>query len=167
MPTETKRAWVTVVGWSPMAAVNTLWQACEQDIVPTHIYLLGSLEQPQVQRSLEEVTRYLRAILPEFGVPNPVIETRPIDEDDLVQFFNILSQVLEDAQRTCSRVVLDITAGRKYMSAFGLAIGWGTDIRLERLYYNHLLDRRYENAPHPLIPRHQQKLHDLVEMLKR
>jgi hypothetical protein len=38
-----------------MAVVNTLWQACEQDIAPTHIYLLGSLEQPQVQRSREEV----------------------------------------------------------------------------------------------------------------
>jgi len=37
MQTETKRAWVTVVGWSPMAVVNTLWQACERGVVPTHI----------------------------------------------------------------------------------------------------------------------------------
>ena len=67
MQAETKRAWVTVVGWSPMAVVNTLWQACEQGVVPTHIYLLGSLEQPQVQRSLQEVERYLRAILPDYN----------------------------------------------------------------------------------------------------
>jgi hypothetical protein len=127
MPTETKRAWVTVVGWSPMAVVNTLWQACEQGVVPTHIYLLGSLEQPQVQRSREEVTRYLRAILPEFGVPNPVIETRPIDEDDLA---GVPPDRSVRCRRTARRattvlrsVVLDITAGRKYMSAFGLALG--------------------------------------------
>ena len=94
-----------------MAVVNTLWQACEQDIVPTHIYLLGSLEQPQVKRSLEEVTRYLRALLPEFGVPNPVIETRPIDEDDLLGFRQTLNRTLLDARQQCQQVVLDITAG--------------------------------------------------------
>jgi len=165
MPTETKRAWVTVVGWSPMAVVNTLWQACEQGIVPTHIYLLGSLEQPQVKRSLEEVMRYLRAILPEFGVPNPVIETRPIDEDDLIGFRNTLSQTLEHAKRECTQVALDITAGRKYMSAFGLSQGRRTDLKLERLYYNHLYERRYEHVPHPLIPRHQQRLYNLLEIV--
>lgn len=165
MPTETRRAWVTVVGWSPMAVVNTLWQACEQGIVPTHIYLLGSLEQPQVKRSLEEVMRYLRAILREFGVPNPVIETRPIDEDDLIGFRNTLSQTLEHAKRECTRVALDITAGRKYMSAFGLSQGRRTDLKLERLYYNHLYERRYEHVPHPLIPRHQQRLYNLLEIV--
>ena len=111
MQAGTKRAWVSVVGWSPMAVVNTLWQACEQGVVPTRIYLLGSLEQPQVQRSREEVTRYLRAILPEFGVPNPVIETRPIDEDDLLGFRQTLNRTLLDARQQCQQVVLDITAG--------------------------------------------------------
>ena len=165
MQAGTKRAWVSVVGWSPMAVVNTLWQACEQGVVPTHIYLLGSLEQPQVQRSLQEVERYLRAILPEFGVPNPVIETRPIDEDDLLGFRSVLSQTLERAKRECTRVVLDITAGRKYMSALGLSQGRRTDLKLECLYYNHLYERRYEHVPHPLIPRHQQRLYNLLEMV--
>lgn len=165
MQAETKRAWVTVVGWSPMAVVNTLWQACEQGLAPTHIYLLGSLEQPQVQRSLQEVERYLRAILPEFGVPNPVIETRPIDEDDLLGFRQTLNRTLLDARQQCQQVVLDITAGRKYMSAFGLALGRRADLNLERLYYNHLYERRYEHVPHPLIPRWQQRLYNLLEMV--
>lgn len=29
-----QRSWVTVVGWSPMAVINTIWQACEKGIVP-------------------------------------------------------------------------------------------------------------------------------------
>ncbi len=165
-PSKETRAWVTVVGWSPMAVINTLWHACEQGIVPTHIYLLRSPQTPQIEQSLKRVERYLQALLPEFGVADPQIEVQSIDEDDLRGFRQQLNRTLLEARRQCEKVVLDITAGRKYMSAFGLSLGLRADIGLEKLYYNQLLDQRYQDEPHPLIPRHHQQLYDLLEVLK-
>lgn len=35
-------SWITVVGWSPQAVLNTLWCAREQGVVPDHLVLLHS-----------------------------------------------------------------------------------------------------------------------------
>lgn len=153
-----RRAWVSVVGWSPMAVINTLWGACEQGVVPTRLILLASEEVPTVQKSIETVKRYARALLAQFGVPDPRIEIRPIDENDLKGFWETLKQVIMEVKNSGESIVLDTTAGRKYMSALGMALGrWGT-IGLEKLYYTHLYDQRYIDVPYPLIPRHQQRL---------
>lgn len=158
-----RRVWVSVVGWSPMAVINTLWGACEQGIVPTHLILLASEDKPEVQKSIQIVEKYARALLAQFGVPDPLIETRPIDEDDLKGFWETLKQVMVEVKNSGERIVLDITAGRKYMSALGMALGrWGS-IGLEKLYYTHLHDQRYTDVPYPLIPRHQHRLYDLLE----
>lgn len=168
MPTQSQpveRCWVTVVGWSPMAVVNTLWAACEQGIVPQRVVLLASPNNPSVDRSVQTVERYLNVLLPQFGVDNPLIRRHAIDEDDLLGFKKTLAQVLEKERKHAQKLVLDVTAGRKYMSAFGLSQGRRTDLKLEKVYYNHLLEQRYIDIPHPLIPRHEQQLHDLKQLL--
>lgn len=160
-----ERSWVTVVGWSPMAVVNTIWAACEQGVVPQRIVLLASLDNPSIQSRVRDVEQCLRALLPAFGVDNPIIEKRAIDENDLLGFHRTLAQVLADEHKRANRVVLDTTAGRKYMSAFGVAQGRRTDLKLEKVYYNHLLSQQYNDKPHPLIPRHEQRLYDLKALL--
>ncbi|GIV09142.1 MAG: hypothetical protein KatS3mg019_1233 [Fimbriimonadales bacterium] len=165
IPENVERCWITVVGWSPMAVVNTIWAACEQGVVPQRVVLLASPDEPAVQRSVQIVKQHLRALLPLFDVPNPAIMQRPIDEDDLLGFRRTLAQVLEAERKHAEKLVLDTTAGRKYMSAFGLAQGRRTDLKLEKVYYNHLLSQRYIDSPYPLIPRHEQRLYDLKAML--
>lgn len=148
-----------------MAVVNTIWAACEQGVAPQRVVLLASPDEPSVQRSVQTVEQYLRALLPAFGVPNPDIVQHPIDEDDLLGFGRTLAQVLQAERKRAQNLVLDTTAGRKYMSAFGLAQGRRIDLKLEKVYYNHLLSQRYTDVPHPLIPRHEQRLYDLKAML--
>lgn len=63
-----QRTWITIVGWSPMAVVNTLLQACEQGIVPQRIILLASPDIPVIQQNVDSVKKYINAILAEFGV---------------------------------------------------------------------------------------------------
>jgi hypothetical protein len=161
------RSWVTVVGWSPMAVVNTIWQACERGIIPQRVILLASPGEASVQRSVSIIQRYLQAMLPRFGVDKPTIEQKPINEDDFMGFRNTLAKVLDEERQRSHQVVVDTTPGRKYMSAFAIALGLQQSPKLERVYYNHMLDQRYNDVAHPLIPRHEQQLYDLMEVLKR
>ncbi|MCI0486733.1 MAG: hypothetical protein L0229_09045 [Blastocatellia bacterium] len=162
-----ERSWVTVVGWSPMAVVNTLWQACERGIIPHRVVLLASPSEASVQRSINIIQRYLQATLPRFGVDEPVIEQKSINEDDFLGFHDTLAKVLAEECQRSDQVVVDTTPGRKYMSAFAIALGIQQSPKLERVYYNHMLDQRYNDVAHPLIPRHEQQLYDLMEFLKR
>lgn len=164
-PEAVERCWVTVVGWSPMAVVNTIWAACEQGVVPQRVVLLATPDEPSIERSVQTVERYLHALLPAFGVENPAIVRHPIDEDNLLGFGRTLAHVLQTERKRAQNLVLDTTAGRKYMSAFGVAYGQRIELNLEKVYYNHLLSQRYADVPHPLIPRHEQRLYDLKAML--
>ena len=161
-----ERSWVTVVGWSPMAVVNSLWQACELGIVPQRVVLLVSPDEAAIQRSVGVVRQYINTMLPRFGVANPVVEQKPINEDDFLGFRKTLAATLEEESQHAARVVVDTTPGRKYMSAFAIALGLQGGFRLERVYYNHMLEQRYNDVAHPLIPRHEQQLYDLLAVLK-
>ncbi|MCS6919265.1 MAG: hypothetical protein NZM28_05805 [Fimbriimonadales bacterium] len=165
-PDAVERCWVTVVGWSPMAVVNTIWAACEQGVVPQRVVLLATLNDASIERSVQTVARYLNALLPAFGVAQPDIIQHPIDEDDLLGFGRTLAHVLQAERKRAQNLVLDTTAGRKYMSAFGVAQGRRIDLKLEKVYYNHLLSQHYIDAPHPLIPRSEQRLYDLKALLE-
>ena len=162
-----ERCWVTVVGWSPMAVVNTIWWACERGVVPQRVVLLASPQVAEVQRSLKTVARYLQAILPRFGVAAPEIVQEPINEDDFLGFQQTLAHVLEEERQRAQHLVIDTTPGRKYMSAFAIAEGRRNELKLEKVFYNHMLDIRYSDVPHPLIPRHEQQIYDLIQVLGR
>lgn len=127
--------------------------------------LLASPDEPSIERSVRNVERCLRVLLPTFGVENHAIVRHPIAEDDLLGFGRTLAQVLQAERKRAQNLVLDTTAGRKYMSAFGVAQGRRIDLKLEKVYYNHLLSQRYTDVPYPLIPRHEQRLYDLKAML--
>lgn len=150
-----------------MAVVNSIWQACERGISPERVMLLASPNEPAIKRSVDTVLRYLDSILPNFAVSSPNIEQKDINEDDFLGFRNTLGAVLTGERRSGYRVVVDTTPGRKYMSAFALAHGTRTHLKLEKVFYNHMLAQRYNDVPHPLIPRHEQQLYDLLEVLRR
>ncbi|MCX7925050.1 MAG: hypothetical protein N2554_04480 [Fimbriimonadales bacterium] len=145
---KARRSWITVVGWSPMAVINTLWQACEHGVVPDRIVLLASPDEQRVQQSLRVVHRYLRAILRQYGISEPYIHHDPIDESDFLGFWDTLERVLDRESQLAERLVIDTTAGRKYMSAFAITQGWRSDLPMEHVYYNHMIDQRYNNVPH-------------------
>ena len=158
--------WVTVVGWSPMAVVNSVWLACERGMVPDRIVLLASCQRPGISENVQSVRRWLTALLPQFGVHVDSMDTliveRDMDDDDVLTFQNRLAEVLRDEQAT-DRLVVDATPGRKFMSA--LAIKLGANLGATNVFYNHLRNQQYVDVPHPLIPRHEQQFVDLPGVL--
>lgn len=149
-----------------MAVVNTIWQACEQQVVPDRIVLLASPDE-KVSQSVQTVKHYLCEILPRYGVKKPKIHEVTIDENDFMGFWNTLERVLNEESRIAERIVIDATAGRKYMSAFAITQGSRKDLPIEHVYYNHMSSQRYQDVQHPLIPRPAHQLYDLLQLFRR
>lgn len=161
------RSWITVVGWSPMAVVNTIWQACEQQVVPDRIVLLASPDE-KVSQSVQTVKHYLCEILPRYGVKKPKIHEVTIDENDFMGFWNTLKSVLKKESQSAQGIVIDATAGRKFMSAFAVMLGVSSSsLPIEHVYYNHMSSQRYQDVQHPLIPRPAHQLYDLLQLFRR
>ncbi|RMH09266.1 MAG: hypothetical protein D6697_04095 [Armatimonadetes bacterium] len=160
------RSWITVVGWSPMAVVNTIWQACEQGVVPDRILLLASPDE-KVRQSVQTVTHYLHEILPRYGVEKPKFDEVPIDENNFMGFWNTLKSVLKKESQIAQGIVIDATAGRKYMSAFAVMQSISSNLPIEHVYYNHMITQRYHDVPYPLIPRPAHQLYDLLRLFRR
>ena len=161
-------SWITVVGRASMAVINSLWAACDQEgLVPQRLVLLSSPDVPQVQANVRAVKTYARAILRRYGVQRPQVDNDvAIDEDDLLGFAQTLRETTISELNKAERLVIDTTPGRKYMSAVALWLAQEYD-RVERAYYNLLLGTRYQGVPYPLIPRVEQRLHDLSEVFGR
>jgi len=149
-----------------MAVVNTIWQACEQQVVPDRIVLLASPDE-KVRQSVQTVTHYLHEILTRYGVKEPQLHEEPIDENDFMGFWNTLKRVLKKESQIAEWIVIDATAGRKYMSAFAIMQSISSNLPIEHVYYNHMSSQRYHDVPHPLIPRPAHQLYDLLRLFRR
>ncbi|GIV05437.1 MAG: hypothetical protein KatS3mg016_1012 [Fimbriimonadales bacterium] len=90
--------------------------------MPDRIVLLASPDET-VSQSVQTVTHYLSEILPRYGGKKPQFHEEPIDENDFMGFWNTLERVLNEESRIAERIVIDATAGRKYMSAFAITQG--------------------------------------------
>ena len=167
-PDAVERSWITVVGRAPMAVINTLWAACEQEgCIPQRLVLLSPPTLPPVQDNVRVVKTYARVILQQFGVAHPDVDNDvSINEDDFLGFAQILRRTAHNELRQARRLVIDTTPGRKYMSAVALWIAQEYD-RVEKAYYNLLFAPRYQGVVYPLIPRPEQRLYDLIEIFGR
>lgn len=151
--------WISMIGYSPFAVINTLWAACSQDkgsYVPDKVFFL-------VNKNLksENITRvhvWAAELLKAYGVADPVLENVEIEEDDFEGIENTISSLIEYSMEK-GNVAVDITPGRKFMSAIAMYSGIKKNAR--HVYYLHLKEQIYENEPFPLIPMPFQKLFDL------
>ena len=152
--------WITVVGWSPMAAVNGFWWAVKKGYRPLEIIVFNA---STVKANLERFREYVEAIYREYvGNESPAIEVVEVKEEPL-DFYNALKRYIEQSKLD---VMLDITPGRKFMSAFVLHLGELYRDKVAGILYVHLFHRYYENAPYPLIPEFRQKVYNLKELGK-
>lgn len=157
------RVWVTVVGRSRFAVINTVWSACIWDsFVPQCVHLV---KNTLVEDNVKAVREWVKKILSVYGVPSPSFEEHDSDEDDMNSFADILRNVVQNVVSEGNEVAVDITPGRKFMSAFAMILG--QKFRVPKLYYLHLYDPSYVDKPFVLIPFNLQKLVNLAELLDK
>ncbi len=157
------RVWITTVGKSPFAVVNPIWMACrEGKFIPDRVYLVWNEDVEGVKQTVE---RMLGIILQNYGVPEPEIiadESVKVREDDFNKFKSVISEICNRELNEGNEVVIDMTPGRKFMSALAMVLGL---LKKISVYYLHLTDLSYQNKPLVLIPFSTQKLYDMKEEL--
>lgn len=153
------KAWISIIGSSPFAVINTIWAACKlEEYIPEKVLFI--VNRNLKEENIKAVHSWTEELLKSYGIKNPVFESREVEEDDFGQ--------IEDTFRcNISRlkhegpVAVDITPGRKYMSAIAMHCGLAEGA--SHAYYLHLKDFQYQDEPFPLIPIQKQQLIDMKE----
>lgn len=156
------KVWITTVGSSPFAVINTLWAACELDgYVPQKVYLVAN---GKVENEVKVVNDWIERILKGYGSV-AIIERIHADEVDFMNFSRILSTRIIEEKKKGNQVAVDMTPGRKFMSAFSMFNGLAKD-GADRVYYLHLGDvTKYKNYSFMEIPANEHKLYDMKKVL--
>ncbi|MCK4814282.1 hypothetical protein KA005_00815 [bacterium] len=151
-------SWITIIGSSPFALINTLWAACKIDgYVPDRVLFI--VNEQLGQAPIDTAKRWVYEILKEYGVKEPIFEEISVNETDFIDLKETFKGNIS-AFKTDGAVAVDMTPGRKYMSA--ITMHTGLEERADHVYYLHLSDNKYQNKPFPLIPMYKQRLVDMV-----
>lgn len=153
------KTWISIIGSSPFAVINTMWAACKLDnYVPERVLFI-------VNRNLKEkdtktVYWWTKELLRGYGVEDPIFEEKIVEEDDFGDIEDVFRHNISSLKQE-GAVAVDITPGRKYMSAIAMHCGLAGGA--SHVYYLHLKDFDYQNSPFPLIPIQKQRLIDMKE----
>ncbi len=157
------RAYVTTVGTSPEAVFNPLWYLAEvHGWVPDEVYLLWN---EKVTDRLEKARGLIERLSKAYKAGINVIadETTLFTEEDPVEFREKALNTIKSLKSLGYEVVVDITPGRKFMSALllGAALAGGAD----EVTYLHLQDwTRYVGRLLFEVPMVKQRLFSTEEL---
>lgn len=155
------RSWITTIGPSPFAVINTLWAAVDRDQwIPERIFLVYNEETKNL---LPGISMAMGSIVTEAGGKKPEIRCFDIDEDDLSGVYRTYKDIIESEREMGNAIAIDITPGRKYMSAFSMYAGM-KDGSIEKIYYIHIRGKKFMNQPYPMIPLPYCDLEDIVSL---
>ncbi|MHA1284117.1 MAG: hypothetical protein ACTSVV_06280 [Promethearchaeota archaeon] len=160
------RIWITTVGWSHFAVINTLWAACfmeKEKFIPDKIILLNNGNQNEVIRNnVKIVEEWLKKILHEYGKDKIEIEKININENDIRKYHDILKDLIEKYKD--SEIAIDMTPGRKYMSSIAMGLALASKKVVNKLYYLHLEAQKYQDRPFIKIPLPFQNLINILKL---
>ncbi|MEX2684744.1 MAG: hypothetical protein Q6373_024440 [Candidatus Sigynarchaeota archaeon] len=167
--------WFTTIGWSPMAAANTIWAHVNgYKEFPGEIKVFCETGNPKIRANLDVLRGVLRAIQaatvqPQGSHVAPVAIT-PVElgSEDIATYADAVEAAIDLASREPgARIVIDITPGRKFMSLVGGMLGFNYPDKIARVMYNHLYTDAYLNTPLPLIPRPEWQVIDVLRSLRK
>ncbi|MFC7216038.1 hypothetical protein ACFQO4_18370 [Saliphagus sp. GCM10025334] len=152
------RQWLTIASPTTEAMVNPLLAACEGGYVPDSIQIVSN---PTVEDAIEPVVPFLKTAVTEYD-GNATIDVHTLTDEtafaEIVEFFRNGIQ-----HSTDELVAVDITPGRKFMSAiaFQAGIHYGAD----HVFYLLLDSSAFYGQVYPDIPRPAVDLIDFTEVV--
>lgn len=152
----TTKYWITFIGSSPFAVINTIWSACKQGYVPDRLMFLVNEELNETWENT--VLQWVPFVLGEYGIAEPRIIRLNVNETGFHEIKDFYGSYISSFKEK-GEVAVDITPGRKYMSAIAMAAGISENA--DHVYYLHLKDSSYQDKPLSLIPAHKCQLIDL------
>lgn len=152
-------SWITTSSTHVEAMVNSLNAACDRGFVPNHLYVI---ENPTVTEQVDSAIDHAATIIRAYDGGDPEFHLTTIDAE--VAFDSIRSHVqdaIEEAKGRGDEVAVDITPGRKFMSAIAFAAGMRYEA--DHVFYFYLAGDGHFGQLYPEIPRTASRLYDFTE----
>jgi len=153
--------WITTASPTIEAVVNPLTAACTLGgFVPKEVRIL---DNPAVREDSTRAADLIREIVRAHDSAEPEIEFTTIEsERDFEAIVQYHRQAIETAVENGSEVAVDVTPGRKFMSA--IAFQAGIQFEADHVYYLHLHSSDYYDRCYPELPRPGVDLVDFTEV---
>ncbi len=159
--------WITTVGWSPFAVINPVWAYCKEFKECPSRFILIRTKNERIRKNLTLVKSYLKEIAwgysnEDFLDKNMIIHQ--IEDEDIQNYANTLKKIISiETERNPNKIILDMTPGRKYMSAINVYYGLQKSNIPIQVFYLHLEESRYQDVPYPLTPIIKNDLVDIID----
>ncbi|MDG5777852.1 hypothetical protein VB773_19970 [Haloarculaceae archaeon H-GB2-1] len=154
------RAWVTSMSPNVEAVANPLAAACETGYIPDEIYIL---ENPGLSDYLDRVISMLECLVIEYGGERPKTAVTSLDSEtefeQIVEHYRAPVLATRDVDGT---VAVDVTPGRKFMSAIAFQAGIKYDA--EHVFYLYLSEGQFYGRIFPDVPNPSLNLIDFQEV---
>lgn len=151
-------AWITTSSTNPEAVVNPLIAACERGFVPDVMY---HLESDDITDEMSQVRDVARTVVDIYGDKELMINETTVPSDpDFDRIHAHIKGAMDDIDED-GTVAVDITPGRKFMTAIAFATGLRHEA--DHVYYLYLNPRRY-GLLYPELPRTATTLYDFTEV---
>jgi len=153
--------WVTTASPTIEAVINPLTAACtEADYVPDVVRIL---DNPDIADASDRATELIRTVVAAHGDSEPTIDHVTVDsERNFTEIVDYHRQAIEDARDNDAAVAIDVTPGRKFMSA--IAFQAGIQFEADHVYYLYLDSSDYYDRVYPDLPRPGVELVDFTEV---
>ncbi len=154
------RIWVTN-GTPTMPGIqNPLTAACGSGYVPDEAYILSN---PGVSDDVAQASEMFEVIIEAHGGDADVSQHNLDHETNFRAIIDFYRSTIESAQENGDTIAVDVTPGRKFMSAIAFQAGFrfGAD----HVFYFHRKSGAYQGQFYPEIPRTAAELIDFTEVL--
>lgn len=147
---------------NPAAVINPLNAACNHGYVPDRLYLL---ENPSVSDTIEGVIEKCGSVVEAYSSNEPTIERTILDsETDYLGIVQHFRSAIESTHTENGTVAVDLTPGRKFMSA--IAFQSGIQFGADHVFYFHVKGTEFYGRLYPDVPRPAAELVDFQEVFE-
>ncbi|GAB6134929.1 hypothetical protein [Thermococcus prieurii] len=156
------KAYITTVGTSVEAVINPLWYLAEvYSWLPNMVYLLWN---DDVREQLEKAKELITELSKTYGASVKVVagENLRFNEENPTEFREKAGSLIDSLKSKGYEVVVDITPGRKFMSALLLSAAMSENA--DEVTYLHLDDLSYTGRLLFDVPMVKQKLFTTKEL---
>lgn len=140
--------------------LNPLNAACDNGYIPDEARILSN---PGVADSVDAASEMFDTIIDSYGGDAEISQHSLTSETDFSQIIEFYRSAIEAAKENGDTIAVDVTPGRKFMSAIAFQAGFRFEA--DHVYYFHRRAGGYHGQFYAEIPRTATDLIDFTEVL--
>lgn len=153
-------AWLTTMSTNLEAVLNPLLAACENGFQPDELHVL---DNPGVGDEFDDIISMMEHVVVEYGDDEPELFITTLEsETDFQGIVDHFREPMERIQEQDGTAAIDVTPGRKFMSA--IAFQAGIQFEADHVYYLYVSNNRFYGRLYPDVPDPVVELVDFQEV---